>query len=87
MMRGFEFFMFGRVIACFAFVVFLILIVLLIVFLVKAARRGHLHGEAGVYPQNFKPNVKALEILSERYAKGEMDDEEYKRRKEELNKV
>ncbi|KLU63850.1 MULTISPECIES: SHOCT domain-containing protein [Desulfosporosinus] len=56
-----------------------ILWILLIVFVVKVIR-GHRNG----YHVLSKRNDYALDILRERYAKGEIDVEEFNRRKEDL---
>lgn len=55
-----------------------VLIVLLVIYLVRRVTR--------TVPNNSFTNTKAMNILRERYARGEMDSEEYQRRKEELIK-
>jgi len=75
----------------------IVLAVLLIVYLVRAAKKDHPQAGKGTEspaaptpnatsPAAPTPNARALEILSERYAKGEINDEEYKQKKENLTK-
>jgi len=65
----------------------LVLVIILIVRLVQVSKREHFHSGKGTYSP-FTPlsNAKALEILAERYAKGEINDDEYKQKKEALTK-
>lgn len=65
---------------------FIVLVVLLIIRLAMGAGRSHIPGGTGYSSPSENLNNKALGILAERYAKGEIDDEEYKKKKEELSK-
>jgi len=56
---------------------FWILIIIAIVMLVKA-------GTSGSNQSSNPPNETPMEILKKRYARGEIDDVEYQRRKKEL---
>jgi putative membrane protein len=66
--------------------VFLVVIALIVILVVRmshgAARSATNHG-AG---QQSDSSARALDILSERYAKGELNDEEYAKKKAELRK-
>lgn len=74
----------------------LAIVTLIVVLIIKAIRhRGHGFGccsgkdhvgNMGDRGSNQGGTLRALEILNERYAKGEIDDEEYQRRKAELLK-
>jgi putative membrane protein len=73
--------------------IFVVFFVLLIVLIIRLARGPgwHMRGHEGPGGEGFVPpwgkmDNKALEILNERYAKGEIDEEEYKKRKENLMK-
>ena len=58
----------------------------LIIFLI--ARMGHGSARSGVNHAGGQPNISAnaLNVLAERYARGEIDDDEYARKKAELRK-
>jgi len=65
-------------------IVFLALITLAIILVIKAVKRDSGHGSAGT---NAGADSKALEILSERFARGEIDAETYRSMKKELEGV
>jgi len=65
-------------------IVFLALITLAIILVIKAVKRDIGHGNAG---RNVGADSKALEILSERFARGEIDAETYRSMKKELEGV
>lgn len=61
--------------------------VVLIIFLVARLSHGSIgSGTSHVVNQQPDSSARALEILSERYAKGELNDEEYAKKKAELKK-
>lgn len=62
----------------------LVLIILLIVRLASSPRNGQMNKPMGFAPPISGTNAKALEILAERYAKSEIDEAEYKKKKAEL---
>jgi putative membrane protein len=61
--------------------IFLALLVTAIVLIVKAVRRANARYEQSMPPPPASP---AMKILDERYAKGEIGEEEYKTKKENL---
>ncbi len=77
-------------------ILMLAILVLITIFVVRLIRNGgHMHGcckDKGQFKHPDEQNEpagstgRALEILNERYAKGEIDDEDYIRRKTELLK-
>jgi len=73
----------GGIIGLFGMLIFLVLFVILIMTLIKMFHHGagHLDKKQAV---DFSSN--ALLILNERYARGEISDEEYVRMKVELKK-
>jgi putative membrane protein len=79
-----------RLLFCvFGFLVFIAVITVVVLLVVKLlGHKSHLGLHSGNnVPGNYSIYVgKALEILNERYAKGEVDDEEYARKKAELTK-
>jgi putative membrane protein len=60
---------------------FWILIIFVIVLLIRAARGNSSSNEQRANQQRETP----LEILEKRYARGEIDEEEFQRRKKELS--
>ncbi len=79
----------GMIVMAVLWLLFLTAVILAIVWLARAIRRGshpagpHMHD--GAPPA--RPDLdNAMRILNERYARGEIDDEEYSRRKGELLK-
>lgn len=66
----------GHGIGWFFMILFWVLIVLLVLYAVKLASRGN---------SGREPDRKAGEILKERYARGEISREEYKRMKEDIS--
>jgi putative membrane protein len=78
----------GMLLSSILWIGFLVLLILLIVRLVRGPRRWHMHGHEGdeFMPGWGQPHNKALDILAERYAKGEISEEEYKKMKENLTR-
>lgn len=58
-------------------VVFWVLFIMLIIWVIREAR--------GKHPHHFRFSSSALDILKERYAKGEIDKEEYEEKKKVLS--
>lgn len=67
---------FGTILSVIFALVFLVLLVLATVWLYRQVRDGG--------PRDSTPRPDPLEILERRYAKGEIDREEYRRMKDEL---
>lgn len=67
-------------ISCF---IMMALVVLAIVMLVRLIRRS---GRTGSEQSNVREDANALRILNERFAKGEINEEEYTKMKETLRK-
>jgi putative membrane protein len=63
-----------------------VLVIVLIIRFATHSRRWHGQAPAGFTPPAAPQNTKALEILAERYAKGEISEEDYRRMKENLGK-
>ncbi|MDP4094800.1 MAG: SHOCT domain-containing protein [Bacillota bacterium] len=72
----------ASILACVFFIAVMILLTVIIVKLLRSKGRGPMHfsGHDNRYYGN------ALEILNERYAKGEISDEEYQKKKAEIMK-
>jgi len=66
--------------------IILVLVIVGIVFLIRALVRAGRNGKTPVVPPTINPDSKALQILDERLARGEISPEEYRQRKEELLK-
>lgn len=67
-----------------AHIVGIILLIAFVIFIIKMFRYKSFMHTHQTDPHNFTGN--ALQILNERYAKGEIDDEEYQRKKAEISK-
>lgn len=67
---------------------FLVLVIVLIIWLVRMAKRSHNQSHFGGYspttPAGSQEAAGALKILSERYARGEISEEEFLRMKKNL---
>jgi putative membrane protein len=68
---------------------FLVLIIVAIVLLVRYLSHrypagGHFHSHGAVLPPGAQQATGAMQILEERFARGEIDEDEFKRRKEAL---
>jgi putative membrane protein len=63
-----------------------ILVIVMIVRLLAGPKRWHGQMPGGFTPPAAQQNTKALEILAERFAKGEISEEDYRRMKESLGK-
>lgn len=66
---------------------FVLALIALAVALIVRAARHHRHGPAGHAEAPPSPSVEsALKILNERYARGEIEEEAYRKMKDELRK-
>lgn len=63
----------------------LIVIGIIALIIYALVRATNVSGKAGSISQN-EPNSRALAVLAERYARGEISDEEYKQKKIEITK-
>jgi len=66
--------------------IFWVFLVWGIIALFRGPRRYHHHGHMGMMMDKDNDNDKALDILRERYAKGDITKEEYEEKKEHLMK-
>jgi putative membrane protein len=85
----------GMLVGILCFLIFLALVTAVVLITIKLIRHkghfGHATGEHMYMSDGSHGNTqlfsgKALEILNERYAKGEIEDEEYIKKKAELTK-
>ncbi len=63
-----------------------VIIVLIIFALVRAVNTSGKSGYAAPHEMQHDHNNRALAVLAERYAKGEISEEEYKQKKSEITK-
>ncbi len=85
---GFDYLGWGGWLGIILMVVFWVLVIVLIVlgirWLIRSDRSSRLSGGSGAYPGAGGGPDDPLEILRQRYARGEIDDEEFERRKKTL---
>ena len=73
----------GALLALLGTIAFVILVVIVIKIIVRAGHHHHYHSEHQNMPKN-ENKMLALNILDERYAKGEIGKEEYDQKKKDL---
>jgi len=73
----------GSIVGLLITIILICVFVRIIIRIVRGDRYHH-HRHCGGFAEQDDPSAAARKILDERYAKGEIDDEEYKRKKENL---